>query len=295
MPPSPALVAVVANPYSGARSNQQIVRDCCQLLAQRGLDSVVLWNGQERCRLATDPELRRRCVCVIAAGGDGTASAVASTTTEFPLAILPLGNENLLARHLRFTNDLTALTDAIYRGKARRIDLGAVGPRRFAVMLTVGLDALIVHRVACWRAQGEGLRRIRHFNYVRHALSSLCLDVPPRLTVTANGQTHEGSWLLVFNVPRYALGLRFAPGTRDDDGLLHYVLLRSGSRLAAPGLYLRAALGRCAGSGVITGTATELTVASAEVAAVQADGDTWDYTPTTVRIAPAALQVIDPR
>ena len=53
----------------------------------------------------------------------------------------------------------------------------------------------------------------------------------PTLTVQINDPGHEevltGTTVFVFNLPRYALGLPFAPTARGDDGLLDLVVFRN--------------------------------------------------------------------
>lgn len=61
----------------------------------------------------------------IVGGGDGTVRTAAEQLmhTELPLAILPLGTFNLLAKSLQHINDLDALFAMIKNGKTKKIDL----------------------------------------------------------------------------------------------------------------------------------------------------------------------------
>src|SRR5690242_5859806 len=67
---------------------------------QNGVDAVVDANDELDRKL--DRAIRSDASVVVAAGGDGTATAVARrlTGTNKTLAILPLGTANLLARDL---------------------------------------------------------------------------------------------------------------------------------------------------------------------------------------------------
>jgi diacylglycerol kinase (ATP) len=90
---------------------------------------------------------------VIAAGGDGTVRAAAEGLHEsgIPLALLPAGTGNLLARNMNLT--LADIPDSVrtaFTGHDRRIDLGIVEieradgsreQRAFVVMAGIGLDA----------------------------------------------------------------------------------------------------------------------------------------------------------
>jgi len=67
---------------------------------------------------------------VVAAGGDGTVGAVAShlTGTELPLAILPLGTANDVARSLYLPMDVAEACVAIAGALPMDIDVGQVMP-----------------------------------------------------------------------------------------------------------------------------------------------------------------------
>ena len=90
---------------------------------------------------------------IIVAGGDGTVRAVAEAMAghDIPLALLPFGTGNLLARNLKLTlDDLTHSLNSAFTGQDRRIDLGRIEIRRangdtdrhaYLVMAGLGLDA----------------------------------------------------------------------------------------------------------------------------------------------------------
>ena len=70
---------------------------------------------------------------VIAAGGDGTVRAVAEALrgSTIPLALLPSGTGNLLARNLKLTlNDMPGSVTAAFTGTDRPIDLGVIDIER---------------------------------------------------------------------------------------------------------------------------------------------------------------------
>jgi diacylglycerol kinase family enzyme len=90
---------------------------------------------------------------VIAAGGDGTVRAVAEGLHEssVPLALLPAGTGNLLARNMDLTlTDMPGSVRSAFTGHDRNIDLGIIEVERpggaretkaFVVMAGLGLDA----------------------------------------------------------------------------------------------------------------------------------------------------------
>ncbi|MBS3182333.1 diacylglycerol/lipid kinase family protein [Leucobacter manosquensis] len=102
-------------------------------------------------------EARRADVdLVIAAGGDGTVRAVAEGLrgSAIPLALLPSGTGNLLARNLKLTlNDMPGSVTSAFTGRDRPIDLGVIDIERpdasrdqhvFVVMAGMGIDAKMI-------------------------------------------------------------------------------------------------------------------------------------------------------
>jgi diacylglycerol kinase family enzyme len=78
---------------------------------------------------------------IIAAGGDGTLNAVAGAlrNSGVPMAILPIGTLNHLARNLGVPLDADQAIDALDRGRIQKIDLGEVNGSVFLNNSILGL------------------------------------------------------------------------------------------------------------------------------------------------------------
>ena len=119
------MIVVAANSYRGRRGPRARVAALARALETLGLRARVVWDQAERGATLRSPAALRAVRCVVAAGGDGTVSAVINElSADVPLAVLPLGNENLFAAAFGFENDPHALALAIARGARQRIDLG---------------------------------------------------------------------------------------------------------------------------------------------------------------------------
>ena len=93
---------------------------------------------------------------VLSAGGDGTIRAVAEGLrgSDVPIALLPSGTGNLLARNMKLTLDrLEESVTTAFTGTDRKIDLGVVEleradgkreTRAFLVMAGLGIDAAMI-------------------------------------------------------------------------------------------------------------------------------------------------------
>jgi diacylglycerol kinase (ATP) len=292
------MIVVAANPYSGASDNRRRVEALARELAARGQRPRVVWDARERAATLGDRAAMAGCRAVVAAGGDGTVAQVINELPPgTPLAVFPAGNENLFASAYGFADDPGALVRALAAGRTRALDVGRASvlgrTRLFALMLSAGLDADVVRRLAEWRASGETLRRVRRASYVAPIAASLATYRHPPLRLVAGETRASGAYCVVANASAYALDLPLAPGARADDGALDWLVFERGS-LAALATYSWAVWrGRhVARDDVRRGRATRLTLDAAAPVPVQVDGDPLGTTPVEVDVVPGALTLI---
>jgi YegS/Rv2252/BmrU family lipid kinase len=164
------------------------------------------------------------CDLVFVVGGDGTvmAAATALASSDIPMAVVPLGTGNLLARNLGIPLDEQQALRVGLSGATRAIDVGAVGDRRFVVMAGLGFDA------AMMRDTSEGLkRRMGWLAYVASGSRNLRArsiritlridDGPPR--------SRQVRSVVVGNVGRLEANIPLLPDAKPDDGLLDVVVI----------------------------------------------------------------------
>ncbi|HEY5313318.1 MAG TPA: diacylglycerol kinase family protein [Pirellulales bacterium] len=287
-------VAIVANPFSGARRNHEVVGKLIAALASHQLESHEIRHLDELAAVRS-PETAGQYRCVVAAGGDGTLHRVLNERLPLPVAVLPLGNENLFARHFGFDREPEAIAEAIAAGRTRPIDLGSVNGQLFSIVVSAGFDGEVVHRLAEWRSRGHQLRRVNSRAYVAPLLAAACSYQYPTVEVQADDQTVRGALAMVFNLPIYGLRLQFAPDACCDDGWLDWVVFTRPGRLPLVGYALSVLLGRHqARSDVIHGRCRQLTMTSAARVPVEVDGEAAGHTPLTIEAVPRAARVIVP-
>ncbi len=163
---------------------------------------------------------------VVVAGGDGSIHYALPRLIELgvPLYHLPAGTENLIARSFAMNADPKRLLGAVERGRDLKIDLGSANGRPFAIMLSAGPDAGVIHRLA---AKREGT--ITKLSYAGPVVKEAFSPRLVRASVRVDGRDAAGpekrAILLIANLKRYGAGLDPALDARADDGRLDMVWL----------------------------------------------------------------------
>lgn len=136
---------VVQNEGAGTVRGPEEVRAA---LAAAGVDADVRVVSGPGCAEAAAAAVRGGAEVVIAAGGDGTVSAVAGALagTGARLGVLPLGTLNHFARDLGIPPDLEGAARVVAEGVVRQVDVGEVNGRRFVNNSSIGLYPHVVRR-----------------------------------------------------------------------------------------------------------------------------------------------------
>ena len=162
--------------------------------------------------------------CIAVVGGDGTLNEVINGVGDrpVPVAILPVGTANVVARELKMKSDPQRIAQHISDRRVRRVDVGVHGKRRFLLSAGAGLDAAIVAAVHENRGRRSGLAK-----WVAPAIRTALKYTYPKMRVTVDGETvsETAQYALIGNC-RYSAGIFPAtPKAVIDDGLLDVCLL----------------------------------------------------------------------
>lgn len=285
-------VAVQCNPNSGSGGRRALLLDLVRVLRRHGLRVRVFRNRERLSACLQNTEYRDRLRCIVAAGGDGTVGDVINRFPGVPLAILPCGTENLLARYLKIPASGTEVGEIIGKGATRRIDLCQLGERRFAVVASAGFDAEVIHQ-----AHAARTGHITRLAYLEPIFNGLWTYTHPELEVWLDDAPAplRGCLLILTNLPAYALGLPIAPHALENDGLVDVHLFQRGSALQmARYLYSIGAGWHEQLSDVVAARASRVRVASQAPVPMQVDGDPAGHAPAEIRVLPGALDVFAP-
>lgn len=142
----PHSLPVLVNPLSGGGFTSEDRSRIEALFREAGAEPDIRLSRDVRA--AAGALARERPPCVVAAGGDGTVSAVASALvdTQVPLAVLPTGTLNHFARDLGLPADLAECVRIAVAGKTSAVDVGEVNGAIFVNNASIGLYPAIVRR-----------------------------------------------------------------------------------------------------------------------------------------------------
>lgn len=303
--PDGARVAVLVNGaarHAGGARWEPLVR---KILARR-LDPEFLHPGTvDEMAHAALQVARNGAAAIVVAGGDGTICRVVRAVAGLavPVAILPLGTANDLARALGIPPNLLGAAHRVVEGSFRRMDLLEVNGEPFATVGGLGLAsdaALAANRVR----QGARLRRLAGALgtrvYSLAAAAGILFQPSIGRHVRLAYRAPEGGTqalacacaaLFVANQSSLGGGLALPTDSRSDDGVFELCLVPRSTRVSLLASLARLAAGRAVDFPVVR--AVEARVECDAPAAFFGDGEGLAYARGfTLRVRPAALGVI---
>ena len=290
-----SLIVIICNPVAHSLSADK-VRRASDYIRRQGYDVELLFteragHGRELARSVLDKKPFR----IIAAGGDGTINEVLNgmVCSSVPLAILPLGTTNVLAKELNIPTDINNAMRTALSGTVRNISLGRIElpdepskhQRFFCLMAGIGFDAHAVYTVkpGIKKISGEGA-------YILSGISNLFRYHPSKLFFTVDGEEHSGHAAIIGKASRYGGNFKVTPDAVLEDPSLYICIFKGGNRSHV----LRYAWGIVRGNhllykDVIYAKALHISVLGK--AHIQIDGDYLGTTPADITVEKDALMV----
>ena len=291
----PRALPVIVNAAAGGGHSDASIEKLAAAFSEAGVAAEIV-----RPAAASDlAAVARRAVdaghpIVVAAGGDGTVSAVAAVLADTPaaLGVVPMGTLNHFARDVGIPLDTGEAVAAIVRGADRQVDVGEVNGRVFVNNSSIGLyPAFVLRRKheerlgrGRWHAFAWSLLRVIE----RYPLLDLRLSLEDAVDMRRTPLVFIGN--NVYGMEGFDIGRR----ERLDAARLCIYVTQRRSRLALFGLALRALAGRMRQAADFEAlTAQRLTIASRHRRlAISTDGEVAMMdVPLEYAIRPAALRV----
>jgi diacylglycerol kinase (ATP) len=212
------------NPVSGGKDKtaeiDQIKTFCQHTNAEV---EVLMLTGEDDLALLRDRIAQTRPDRLVAMGGDGTIKLVAEAgmATNLPVAILPAGSANGMARELGLPDSFADALQLTTGGHEKAIDLLRVNGEICLHLSDIGLNAQLVRYY-----QKNKLRGM--LGYARGVWQVLLR----KRILTVNIQTHdsllrrEAYMVVLANARTYGTGAVINPDGRLDDGQFEVVIMR---------------------------------------------------------------------
>jgi diacylglycerol kinase (ATP) len=265
-----------------------------EILRDGGLELIVI-PIEDPLEIAPSIRAHRHEVeLVILGGGDGTMNAAAEALMDcaLPMAILPMGTANDLARTLAIPTALPEAAHLVLTGSLHPIDIGCVNGKLFFNVASLGLPV----EVSRWLTP-EIKRRWGVFSYAISSWRALRHVRPFKAEVRCDGERRTISTIQISvgNGRHYGGGMTVDEHAAIDDGLLHLYSLRP--RQLWHWILLLPALrsGRHKRlQGVLTMSGREITIHTRRPRAINTDGELTTWTPARFDVLPQALSVVVP-
>lgn len=206
--------ALVINPMSGSGKGQVVGQEVKEFFVERGLaHEIIQSDSASKVRDALSSFLAHNpdCPGVVVVGGDGTAHVSMQVTTPLgvPLAVIPAGTGNDLARALGWPlDDVRNYLETVVSTLPISIDLGQVGSEWFGAVLSTGFDSIVNERANSLTWPKGSMKyntaiaielprfRARHYEIT---LDEQIISTRAMLIAVANGSSYGGGMLVCPN------------------------------------------------------------------------------------------------
>jgi len=291
-----SLIVIISNPTARTSSVEK-VRQATAYLQKKGFETELLFTE----RKGHAEELARKAAgkkphLIIAAGGDGTINEVLNgmVMSETPLAILPLGTTNVLAKELSIPDSVEGAMERAITGQIRAACLGRIElfsgqasvVRHFCLMAGIGFDAKAVHDVnsTIKKVSGKGA-------YILSGISNLIHYDPSELIFSVDGKHHTGYAAIIGKASRYGGNFRVTPDADILEPYFYLCIFKGRNRADL----LRYAAGVIRGTHLKQKDVTYLRASQISItgnAHIQIDGDHLGTTPAEITIVKDALRLV---
>jgi YegS/Rv2252/BmrU family lipid kinase len=291
---------VIINPVSG----QNDLEKTRTLIEQRLLDEQIRYEIRETKEAGDALRWAEHAVVegfdiVIVSGGDGTImeamSGLIKGGGKIPLAQLPAGTANLLARALGIPTDQEDALDTVFTGTATRLDVGYLPreDRYFALVAGAGYDARMI---------GDASRELKNVlgfgAYIVTGIKNLFTLRRSRIELEIDGQRLQfrAHTLLIINVGAIQdVGVALGPNIHPHDGKLDLMIVSSASLIGALNILFRVVSKRFKGTRDLRYmTASRIRVTASPALPTQIDGEELGTTPLEVEVIPEGALLVVP-
>ncbi|MDP3466747.1 MAG: diacylglycerol kinase family protein [Daejeonella sp.] len=222
-PATPLRILFVINPKSGHGGERNLKKLISWQSETDGFDyQLIIMSGDDKERISNTINQYKPDI-VAAAGGDGTINLMAGILahTGIPLAIIPQGSANGMAKELHIQGKTESALEILVKGKTKAIDLIKINDRICIHLADVGLNARVVKRF-----EKDPKRGI--LTYARHLFGEMFLLKKYVFNISCDGKTirRKGVSITFANASQYGTGAVINPKGILDDGKFELVIIK---------------------------------------------------------------------
>jgi diacylglycerol kinase (ATP) len=288
-------IFLISNPEA-KRSSKRKITLASRLLRSKGYETEIFFTTQRGdAENYAREAVKKSPSMIIAAGGDGTFNEVINgiAGTEIPMAILPLGTTNVLAKEIGIPENVESAIEVALSVPPKTVSLGRISrdsaaSRYFCLMAGIGFDGEAVFGInnTIKKISGKG-------SYIYSGIKTLFRFNPVELTFNIDGKTFFGYSAIIGKAAKYGGNFKVTPDAKLSEPALHICLFKGRKRFDI----LRYVIGITTGSHL---RFKDVEYVKAKIiridgkAHIQVDGDYLSMTPSTVEVVPDILKLIYP-
>lgn len=287
---------LICNPAAMRTSAGKVAR-AQAVLEKRGFSSEVLVTERRgHAELLARESLKKSPDIIIAGGGDGTINEVMNgmVFSDTPLAVLPMGTTNVLAKELALPEYVTGALERAVSGTPRRVSLGKIEAgegeqcvsRHFCLMAGMGFDGKAVYDV------NDSLKKISgKAAYILSGINTVFSYPSGEIMVKTEGKEYRAYSAIVGKASKYGGNLKVTPDASLLDPFLYACIFRGKRRFDIVRYFF----------GILRGTHLKYHdvdyVKSSDIEItgkvhIQIDGDYLGLTPARISVAKDALNLL---
>ncbi len=282
------LAALIINPVSGSFSDKKMA-GAVKLLEQNYRVTLFYTKKRGDAEEFSRELIKDKPALIGVVGGDGTFNEVINSTacSDIPLAFIPTGTSNVLAKEFSIPEDIQKATERMLSGRARDLHLGLINNSRyFALMAGIGFDGEAVYKV-----NSKIKRLIGKGAYIISGFQVMVNYSPERLKIIIDEKEYEGYGLIVCNARKYAGPFSVCPDADMSAPHLCVFIMHGRGRIDV----LKTVLGIIRGNSLKLDNITYtkgLKISVTGEAHIQIDGDYFGKTPAEITLKEHALKLI---
>ncbi|MCA6078498.1 diacylglycerol/lipid kinase family protein [Fulvivirga sedimenti] len=222
----PTKVFFLINPISGGLDKKGFRSNAEQFCKTHNLSPKFLetTGKDDPSRLAESLKEYQPEILVIG-GGDGTVNLAASTLQEIamqiPIAIIPLGSANGMARELLIPEEPLEALKLILNSNQKNVDVLVVNGQYSIHLSDLGFNAKLIRKFEKFGQRGK-------WNYARHFFSILQEQSTSEYSIYINDEVIDiKAHMVAFaNARTYGTGAVINPDGKLDDGIFEVCIFR---------------------------------------------------------------------